>query len=100
MGNYVPPEAMIDAKEAAGAKKKDEGGVKSKPKRKYKPEGGLEVIVDSEPYKRVRIRRCNMGPDPVVKEESEALILKALQQAIRNLEAFYEKMVTEGMDEL
>ena len=39
-----------------------------------------------------------MGPDPVVKEESEALILKALQQGIRNLEAFYEKMIKEGYD--
>ena len=69
-------------------------------RRKQKPDGGMVVIVDSEPYKRVRIRRCNMGPDPVVKEESEAIILKALRQGIKNLEAFYEKMVSEGIDEV
>ena len=61
-------------------------------------EGGLEVIVDSEPYMRVRIRRTNMGPNAVVKEESEAIILKALQRGIRNLEGFYEKMIKEGLD--
>ena len=69
-----------------------------KSKQKKKMEGGLEVIVDTEPYKRVRIRRTNMGPNAIVKEESEAIILKALQQGIRNLEGFYEKMVKEGLE--
>ena len=92
-GGYIRPEDM-----SGDGPKPIEKKVVVKSKQKKKMEGGLEVIVDTEPYKRVRIRRTNMGPNAIVKEESEAIILKALQQGIRNLEGFYEKMVKEGLE--
>lgn len=54
-----------------------------------KLEGGLEIIVDSLPYRRVRIRRCNMGAQTVVKEESEALIIKSIIRGLQVLENDY-----------
>jgi hypothetical protein len=52
-------------------------------------EGGLEIIVDESPYRRVRIRRCNMNAMTIVKEESEALILKQLLRGLQALETDY-----------
>jgi hypothetical protein len=109
MGAYVPPEQAArmkreeEAAAAAAAAAAQIGSSSSsvKSKKRAKPEGGLEIVIDSEPYRRVRVRRCNYPPEeysPVVKEESEAAILKALQQGIRNVEAFYEKMLTEGLE--
>lgn len=49
-------------------------------------EGGLEVLVEADPYPRVRVRRCAYGPGAVVKEESEVLLLQALQRALTLLE--------------
>ena len=70
----------------------------SAPKKKApKPEGGLEVIVESKPYRRVRIKRCNMGPDTVVKEESEAILLKNLIRGIEVLETDYKLMLMRSM---
>jgi hypothetical protein len=68
---------------------------KNNRKRKVKLEGGLEIILDEIPYKRVRIRRCNMGTDTVVKEESEKIILNAIIFGINQLEAFYFKMMND-----
>ena len=52
--------------------------------RRIKKEGGIDVVVeitrDSE--LRVRARRCNYANDAVIKELSEATILKRLQEAI------------------
>jgi hypothetical protein len=93
-GGYIRPEDISDE----GPRPVEKKAVRPKRQQKKKMEGGLEVIVDSEPYRRVRVRRTNMGPDAVVKEESEAIILKALQQGIRNLEGFYDKMIKEGLD--
>jgi hypothetical protein len=60
---------------------------------KMKLEGGLEFLVDDSPYKRLRIRRCNMGPRTIVKEESEALIIKNVMSSIQTLEADYRIML-------
>lgn len=88
---YVSPEmeAFLEKKKIAG----EEIVTAAKTKRKPAAEGGLEIIVESSPYRRVRIRRCNMGPQTIVKEESEAIILKALQRGIAAIEADYKKMV-------
>jgi hypothetical protein len=89
---YLSPEqeAKLEA-QATGAP----APVKSK-----KPaalEGGLEVIVETSPYRRVRVKRCLMGPATVVKEESEAIILKALTKGIQTLEKDYRVMMMAGM---
>ena len=60
-------------------------------------EGGLDVIVETVPYRRVRIKRCLMGPTTVVKEESEAILLKALTRGIVTLENDYRIMMMAGM---
>lgn len=60
-------------------------------------EGGLDVIVETIPYRRVRVKRCLMGPATVVKEESEAIILKALTKGIQTLENDYRIMMMAGM---
>jgi hypothetical protein len=57
-------------------------------------EGGLEIIVDSKPYRRVRIKRCNMGPLTIVKEESEGIILKAILRGISSLEKDYSRLLS------
>jgi len=100
ISGYMSPEAEAAEEEAAAAKASLNtvsaagANVKSK-KLQNKLEGGLEIIVDSQPYRRVRIKRCNMGPQTVVKEESEALILKALLLGIRSLEReFKASMMT------
>ena len=67
----------------------DEEKEKSPPQKKKKaepPEGGLEIIVDSLPYRRVRVRRCNMGPATTVKEESERIILREISRVVSTLE--------------
>ena len=61
---------------------------------KLKLEGGLEVIIDDVPYKRVRIRRCNMGPQTVVKEESEGALIKMFRSAIQVLEQDYRILLS------
>jgi hypothetical protein len=68
------------------------------PKARQKLEGGIEAVVDSEPYPRVRIRRCGYGPEAVVKEESEALILKALQRGLKRLDEDYAVLMKLPMD--
>jgi hypothetical protein len=88
---YMSPE-----KEAAALARVDDAPVKNKPKLKRKPEGGLELIVDSLPYKRVRVRRCNLGPDTIVKEESEALIVKEISRALNTLESDYKILLRKS----
>ena len=81
---YISPEqeALMEMKSAGTTPPKSER--KAPP-----PEGGLEVIVDTVPYRRVRIRRCNFGKETIVKEESEALILRSLTRGIAGLEKMY-----------
>ena len=55
------------------------------------------MIVETVPYRRVRIKRCLMGPTTVVKEESEAILLKALTRGIVTLENDYRIMMMAGM---
>jgi hypothetical protein len=62
------------------------------PKARQKLEGGIEA------YPRVRIRRCGYGPEAVVKEESEALILKALQRGLKRLDEDYAVLMKLPMD--
>ena len=68
------------------------------PKKKIKQEleGGLEFLLDATPYRRVRIRRCNMDPKTIIKEESEAMIIKEVYTGIRGLEKMYEMLMTES----
>lgn len=63
-------------------------------KKEQKLEGGLEVLIDEIPHRRVRIRRCNMGPQTVVKEESEALILKALINGVLQMDNDYKVLMS------
>jgi hypothetical protein len=53
-------------------------------KRRTKPEGGVEVLVEvtNEDELRVRARRCNMADDTVLKEISEEKILKRLKESL------------------
>ena len=76
-----------------------EGAAVAAPPVKAKPpklEGGLEIIVDERPYRRVRIRRCNMGPQTIVKEESEALVLKRVLQGIQALDNDFRVLLGGG----
>lgn len=77
---YIPPEKDADA-----LKPLDEN-LPRKSKKMKKLEGGVEILIDESPVPRIRIRRCNMGPDTVVKEESEALIVKSIVNTIKVLE--------------
>ena len=48
-----------------------------------KPEGGIKVLVElTEHSLRVRATRTDMGPEVVVKELSEAIILKRLKKSL------------------
>ena len=78
---YLSPE-----KEAALLAKEQQEEPKSRKKKAEKPEGGLEVVVDSYPYRRVRVRRCNMGPGTIVKEESERIMLREIARTISTIE--------------
>jgi hypothetical protein len=49
-------------------------------------EGGLEILVEERPYPRVRVRRCLMGKQTVVKEESERVLLRAVERCVVLLE--------------
>jgi hypothetical protein len=49
-------------------------------------EGGLEILVEETPYPRVRVRRCLMGKQTVVKEESERVLLRAVERCVAVLE--------------
>ena len=65
-----------------------------------KLEGGLEILVDELPYKRLRIRRCNMGRNTIVKEESEGMIVKTILNSIQVLENDYRIMLDTDLASL
>lgn len=87
---YVSPEkdAMLANEQSV---------TKSAVKKKVKPEGGLEIVVEKDPFRRVRVSRCNMGPDTIVKEESEAVILKEIVKAVATLENDYKIIMSKVM---
>jgi len=96
---YISPEEEL--KQAAAAAVSTATSVEKSPKKKVEQlEGGLEVVVDTTPYRRVRIRRCNMGPQTIVKEESEAILIKALLQGIAVLENDYRILLTKDLESL
>lgn len=79
---YIPPEKDKNPFDT------DEDSLKTI-KSKSKPkmlEGGIEVYIDDVPVPRIRIRRCNMGPETIVKEESENIIVKSIVNSIKVLE--------------
>lgn len=86
--SYISPEQelIIESTENPIEPKQDD----SKKVPSY--EGGLEVLVDSI-SRRVRIRRCNMAPQTIVKEESEATLLKAILKVIQITENDYKIML-------
>jgi len=47
-------------------------------------EGGVEVVVESKPYPRIRAMRCNMAEETVVKESSEQLMMSSLTKDVQN----------------
>ena len=59
-------------------------GIKPSSNRRVKPEGGVEVLVEvtTKGALRVRATRTDMGPATVVKELSEATILKRLEDSL------------------
>jgi hypothetical protein len=61
-------------------------------------EGGLEVCVDEQPCKRVRVRRVAMEEGTVVKAMSEKELLDSLRREIESVEALAKqgKRVTGG----
>ena len=90
---YVAPEKDSEfSKDKDDTNKEKEESNESSPKKSKqkmnKGEGGLEVIVD-ENERRVRIRRCNMNSATIVKEESEAILLKAILKTIQTIDNDY-----------
>jgi len=47
-----------------------------------KDQGGLDILLETIPYPRIRVSRCSYGPGTVVKEMSEDTILKQLQKDV------------------
>lgn len=84
----LSPEDLVTRRKASGADKRKKNGTKK--------EGGLEIIVESAPYPRVRVRRTNMDKETIVKVESEQTILKALEAGIRGLERDYKTLLTRS----
>eukprot|EP01038_Epipyxis_sp_PR26KG_P013061 gene13061-17504_t len=96
---YISPEMELRNEKIASQamSNKIETKVKISP---IKLEGGLEIIVENEPYLRVRIKRCNMGPQTIVKEESEKLILKKIVDGIKVLDNDYKILMTSDLDKI
>ena len=78
---YVSPEREAALQEDEKAKSAPQRKKKAEP-----PEGGLEIIVDTLPYRRVRVRRCNMSMATIVKEESERIIMREVTRVVSTLE--------------
>ena len=93
---YISPEAEKKMQQQQQEDKNDKSNNAVTPK-KPKPEGGLEILVENSPYRRVRVKRCEMGPSTIVKEESEEILLKALSRCIADLEDDYKKMLNKSL---
>lgn len=95
-GAYVSPEEERRQAQQVLASSKEPPSTQVKKKINRKLEGGLEIYVDSVPTRRVRIRRCNMDTDTIVKEESEALILRSILKGIQTLENDYRVLTAKA----
>jgi len=99
-GGYLSPEE--EASLVAGKQDGLSKGAVVPPKKTVAGslEGGLEIILESTPYVRVRVRRCNMGPKTVVKEESEAFLLKTIRSGVLTLDNDYRILLQMDKDKL
>lgn len=92
---YMSPEKEKEEEERLEKEKKIESAAEEEKKNVVKKsglqklEGGLEMIVESYPYRRIRVKRCLMGAQTIVKEESEALLLRSVLKGIQVLENDY-----------
>ncbi len=89
-GGYLSPEQEkglqtppVVAEQQMTAKTKKNVQTKRK---NEEPEGGLEVVLEEQPYLRLRVRRTKIGPKTVVKEESEKFILSLIEKSWISLE--------------
>ena len=93
---YIAPELDSEFKDKKDGNSQGAGNSdsseRSKKQKTNRGEGGLEVIVD-ENERRVRIRRCNMNFATVVKEESEAILLKAILKTIQTIDNDYRILI-------
>jgi hypothetical protein len=98
---YLSPEMEKEEEERVEKEKKvteeAQKSVVTKKSGSQKLEGPLEIIVESEPYRRVRVRRCLMGAQTIVKEESEAVLLRAILKGIQVLENDYRVAIMTSM---
>ncbi len=92
---YVSPEEERRLELLAKQKEEEEekGGGRRledrKNDKKVSYDGGLDIIVESEPYYRIRIRRCLIQKSTVIKEESERIIVHELKRLLTRLENDY-----------
>jgi acetoin utilization deacetylase AcuC-like enzyme len=92
---YMSPEKEKEEEERLEKEKNIQAAVEEEKKSVVKKsglqklEGGLEMIVESYPYRRIRIKRCLMGAQTIVKEESEPLLLRSVLKGIQVLENDY-----------
>jgi hypothetical protein len=99
-GGYLSPEEEASIAQQGSLTK---GATVVPPKKKAAAvslEGGLEIIVENIPYARVRVRRCNMGPKTIVKEESEAFLLKTIRSGVLALDNDYRILLQMDKDKL
>ena len=60
-------------------------------------EGGVELIVESTPYIRVRARRCCMGPQTPPQLESEATLLRVVERGLQELDTDYRILLSSDL---
>eukprot|EP01041_Mallomonas_annulata_P000212 gene212-381_t len=96
---YVSPEleaTLSQTQSSSSSSSLSPANSVAKKQKKQPLEGGLEVVVESTPIPRVRIRRCEMGPQTIVKEESESILLKAFTKGLEALENDYKQLLTKA----
>jgi len=77
---FVPKLSAYADKDKADA---DDGWEKDKKNNKKKKEGGVEILLEADPLLRVKVVRCNMSEDTIVKEMSEETIIERLKKDIK-----------------
>eukprot|EP01040_Poterioochromonas_malhamensis_P009700 gene9700-10537_t len=91
---YVSPEEERRLELLAKQKEEEEKGggrplEDRKNGKKVAYDGGLDIIVESEPYYRIRIKRCLIQKSTVIKEESERIIVHEIKRLLTRLENDY-----------